>query len=122
MSLNTQVVSHLPTYVPDIEDTEASEQEPLENCYLFINDCWLKLNTRNLSWCIYLIVHNENHRGIRAAWLARKTGQMYWHPFNVGVYKNITLILGPNMLRLICPMAVSHIKDGISFPITHDRS
>ncbi|KAJ0101754.1 hypothetical protein Patl1_06050 [Pistacia atlantica] len=52
----------------------------------------------------------------QAAWLARKSGQSYRHPFNVGVYRNITLILGPNMLTWLYPLAISHLKDGTSFP------
>ncbi|KAG5533176.1 hypothetical protein RHGRI_027409 [Rhododendron griersonianum] len=59
---------------------------------------------------------------IRVAWLARKSGQSYRHPFDVGVYKNITLIFGPNMLKWLWPTAVSHIKDGINFPTTRDNS
>lgn len=34
----------------------------------------------------------QYYEGIRAAWLAKKSGQSYRHPFNVGVYKNITLV------------------------------
>ncbi|CAK7325424.1 unnamed protein product [Dovyalis caffra] len=47
-----------------------------------------------LGWHIYLMSRNmttiENYEGIRAAWLARKSGQSYRHPFNLGVYENIT--------------------------------
>ncbi|XP_058182054.1 probable protein S-acyltransferase 15 isoform X3 [Rhododendron vialii] len=79
-----------------------------------------------LGWHIFLISHNmttiERYDVIRAAWLARKSGQSYRHPFDVGVYKNITLILGPNMLKWLCPTAVSHIKDGINFPTPRDNS
>ncbi|KAF7112854.1 hypothetical protein RHSIM_Rhsim09G0149500 [Rhododendron simsii] len=79
-----------------------------------------------LGWHIFLISHNmttiERYDAIRAAWLAKKSGQSYRHPFDVGVYKNITLILGPNMLKWLCPTAVSHIKDGINFPTTRDNS
>ncbi|CAL5407365.1 unnamed protein product [Camellia sinensis] len=79
-----------------------------------------------LGWHIYLIIHNmttiEYYEAIRAAWLARKSGQSYRHPYNVGVYKNITLVLGPNMLNWLCPTAVNHIKDGITFPTIRDSS
>ncbi|RDY12746.1 putative protein S-acyltransferase 15 [Mucuna pruriens] len=68
------------------------------------------------GWHVYLILHNmttiEYYEGNRAKWLAMKSGQSYRHPFNVGAYKNITLILGPNMLKWLCPTAVSHLKDG----------
>ncbi|XP_031257374.1 probable protein S-acyltransferase 15 [Pistacia vera] len=72
------------------------------------------------GWHVFLISKNmttiESHEAEQAAWLARKSGQSYRHPFNVGVYRNITLILGPNMLTWLYPLAVSHLKDGTSFP------
>ncbi|TXG49480.1 hypothetical protein EZV62_025355 [Acer yangbiense] len=79
-----------------------------------------------LGWHIYLITRNmttiEYYEGIRAAWLARKSGQSYQHPFNLSVYKNITLILGPNVLKWFCPTAVGHLKDGIGFPTSRYSS
>lgn len=78
------------------------------------------------GWHIYLIIHNmttiEHYEGIRAAWLARKSGQNYRHPFNISAYRNITLVLGPNMLKWFSPTSVSHLKDGLTFPITRDSS
>lgn len=77
-----------------------------------------------LGWHIYLMSCNmttiENYEGIRAAWLARKSGHSYRHPFNLSVYKNITSVLGPNILKWLCPTAVSHLKDGMSYPTAHD--
>ncbi|KAL9365559.1 hypothetical protein Peur_043432 [Populus x canadensis] len=29
-------------------------------------------------------------------------------------------VLGPNMLKWFCPAAVSHLKDGMSYPTAHD--
>ncbi|XP_057979180.1 probable protein S-acyltransferase 15 [Malania oleifera] len=79
-----------------------------------------------LGWHIYLVTHNmttiEHREGTRAAWLAKKSGQSYRHPYDVGIYKNITLILGPNMLKWLWPTAVNHLKDGISFPTLRDAS
>lgn len=37
-------------------------------------------------------------------------------------YLHCDQILGPNMLKWLCPTAVSHIKDGITFPTTRDNS
>ncbi|RZB44563.1 probable protein S-acyltransferase 15 isoform X2 [Glycine soja] len=78
------------------------------------------------GWHVYLILHNmttiEYYEGNRAKWLAMKSGQSYRHPFNIGAYKNITLVLGPNMLKWLCPTAVSHLKDGVSFPTLRDNS
>lgn len=77
-----------------------------------------------LGWHIYLMSCNmttiENYEGIRAAWLSRKSGHSYRHPFNLSVYKNITSVLGPNILKWLCPTAVSHLKDGMSYPTAHD--
>ncbi|KAG7032983.1 putative protein S-acyltransferase 15, partial [Cucurbita argyrosperma subsp. argyrosperma] len=79
-----------------------------------------------LGWHIYLIIRNmttiEYYEGIRAAWLARKSGQSYQHPFDVGAYKNMTLILGPNILKWAWPTSASHLKDGLSFPTLRDSS
>ncbi|KZV57479.1 RNA pseudouridine synthase 5 [Dorcoceras hygrometricum] len=72
-----------------------------------------------LVWHISLIIHNlttiEYHEGKRSAWLARKSGLTYRHPFDVGAYRNITLILGPSMLKWMWPAATSHIRDGSAF-------
>ncbi|XP_050209548.2 probable protein S-acyltransferase 15 [Mercurialis annua] len=77
-----------------------------------------------LGWHIYLITHNmttiEYYEGIGAAWLARKSGQSYRHQFDLTTYKNITSVLGPNMLKWLCPTAISHLKDGTNFPTSHD--
>ncbi|KAG6404618.1 hypothetical protein SASPL_136869 [Salvia splendens] len=79
-----------------------------------------------LIWNIYLASHNmttiEYHEGKRAAWLARKSGLSYHHPYDVGFYKNATLVLGSNMLKWLWPTATSHIKDGLSFPTTRESS
>ncbi|XP_031378077.1 probable protein S-acyltransferase 15 [Punica granatum] len=73
---------------------------------------------------IYLLSHNmttiESYEATRAAWLARKSGQSYRNPFDLGFYKNVTLVLGPNMMKWLWPTAVGHLKDGISFRVTRD--
>ncbi|CAK9159813.1 unnamed protein product [Ilex paraguariensis] len=111
------------------KDWDFSRRAPLKvfyiTCGVMILGLSLTLGTL-FSWHIYLITVNmttiEYYEGKRAAWLARKSGQSYHHPFNVGAYKNITLILGPNMLKWVCPTAVSHLKDGIDFPAARDSS
>lgn len=138
-------------FVPDVEGSLISDQEnkntiimvncvrhkdwdfkgvlPLKLFYVasgtMIFGLTLTLGTL-LSWHIYLTVHNmttiEYYEGKRAAWLARKSGLKYHHPFDVGPYRNISLILGPNMLKWLCPTAISHIKDGLNFPATRDSS
>ncbi|KAM7268869.1 hypothetical protein ACFE04_011035 [Oxalis oulophora] len=77
-----------------------------------------------LGWHIYLMTRNmttiEYYEGIRASWLASKSGQCYHHPFDVNTYKNISSVLGSNMLKWLCPTAMSHLKDGLSFPTSHN--
>ncbi|KAJ7975034.1 S-acyltransferase [Quillaja saponaria] len=79
-----------------------------------------------LGWHVYLILHNmttiEYYEAIRASWLARKSGLSYRHPFHLSTYKNITLVLGPNMFKWLCPTSVNHLKDGLSFPASRDSS
>ncbi|KAJ4720744.1 S-acyltransferase [Melia azedarach] len=105
------------------KDWDFGERVPLKIFYVCCGAMMVLLSLTLgtlLGWHVYLIIHNmttiEYYEGIRAAWLARKSGQSYRHPFDVGVYKNITLVLGPNMLTWLCPTAVSHLKDGTSFP------
>ncbi|KAL6126436.1 hypothetical protein ACLB2K_074485 [Fragaria x ananassa] len=79
-----------------------------------------------LGWHVYLIIRNmttiEYYEAIRTEWLARKSGQSYRHPYNLSVYKNITSVLGPNMMKWLWPVAVSHLKDGLVFPTPRDNS
>lgn len=76
------------------------------------------------GWHVYLLAHNmstiEYHEGLRAAWLARKSGQSYSHPFDVGVYKNVSMVLGPNVLKWLFPTSTSHLKYGTVFPVSRD--
>ncbi|KAI3896731.1 hypothetical protein MKW98_009584 [Papaver atlanticum] len=78
------------------------------------------------GWHVYLLAQNmttiEYHEGIRASWLAKKSGQNYRHPYNLGVYKNITSTLGSNVFRWLWPTAVGHLKDGTNFSTTSRSS
>lgn len=81
----------------------------------------LTLSTSTLlGWHIYLLTRNmstiEYREAVRAMWLARKSGQKYRHPYDLGAYNNITLILGPNILKWLCPSAMGHLNDGTQFP------
>lgn len=76
------------------------------------------------AWHIYLLIQNlttiEYREAIRAAWLAKKCGQNYRHPFDLGVYTNLKLILGSNVLKWFWPSALGHLNDGTRFPISND--
>nr|CAD1820968.1 unnamed protein product [Ananas comosus var. bracteatus] len=77
-----------------------------------------------LCWHLYLLTHNlttiEYREAVREKWLAKKSGQNYRHSFDLGVCNNLVLILGPNMLMWLCPIAVGHLRDGTQFPISND--
>ncbi|KAL9426250.1 hypothetical protein AB3S75_033095 [Citrus x aurantiifolia] len=71
-----------------------------------------------LGWHIYLIFHNkttiEYHEGVRALWLAEKGGTVYKHPYDLGIFENLTSVLGPNIFSWICPSS-RHIGSGLNF-------
>ncbi|GAB2223466.1 hypothetical protein Droror1_Dr00017607 [Drosera rotundifolia] len=94
-------------------------------CGVAVVGLWITLITL-LGWHVYLLTQNmtsiEYQEGLRASWLARKSGQCYHHPYNLGAFRNITTILGPNVLKWLCPEATSHLKDGTSFPTSRDSS
>ncbi|PIM99922.1 putative DHHC-type Zn-finger protein [Handroanthus impetiginosus] len=68
-------------------------------------------------WHVYLTSRNMTTiEGNRAGWLARRSVLSYNHRYDVGAYKNFTLVLGPDTLKWLWPTANSHIKDGLGFP------
>ncbi|XP_020600080.1 probable protein S-acyltransferase 15 [Phalaenopsis equestris] len=76
------------------------------------------------AWHIYLLSKNlttiEYREAARAVWLAKKCGQNYRHPFDLGVYSNLKSNLGSNLLKWFCPLAVGHVNAGTHFPISND--
>ncbi|ONM36498.1 probable protein S-acyltransferase 16-like isoform X1 [Zea mays] len=76
-----------------------------------------------LGWHVYLILHNkttiEYHEGVRATWLAEKAGNVYHHPYNLGIYENLVSVLGPNMLCWLCPIS-RNIGNGVRFRTSYD--
>ncbi|KNA18906.1 hypothetical protein SOVF_066470 isoform B [Spinacia oleracea] len=77
-----------------------------------------------LGWHIYLTLRNkttiEYYEGVRAMWLAEKGGEVYIHPYDLGAFDNLTSVLGPNVLRWICPTS-GHIGSGLRFPTAYDK-
>ncbi|KAK8928599.1 putative S-acyltransferase [Platanthera zijinensis] len=76
-----------------------------------------------LGWHIHLITQNkttiEHYEGVRAMWLAKKAGNVYQHPYDLGAYENLILVLGSNLLCWICPTS-SHIGSGLRFPTSYE--
>ncbi|KAH8952049.1 hypothetical protein BDL97_09G063900 [Sphagnum fallax] len=72
-----------------------------------------------LAWHVYLLLHNkttiEYHEGVRARWLAEKAGQHYRHPYDVGVFTNLSMALGHNVACWLCPTATGHLGSGLRF-------
>ncbi|XP_051130153.1 probable protein S-acyltransferase 16 [Andrographis paniculata] len=77
-----------------------------------------------VGWHIYLIVHNkttiEYYEGVRAMLLAEKGGHIYSNPYDIGVYDNLTSILGPNLLCWLCPNS-GHVGSGTRFRTKYDK-
>ncbi|KAL4188761.1 hypothetical protein AMTRI_Chr08g162020 [Amborella trichopoda] len=78
-----------------------------------------------LGWHVYLISHNkttiEYHEGVRAMWLAQKVGNIYQHPYDLGVYENLVSVLGPNIFSWVCPTS-HHIGSGLRFRTSYDSN
>ncbi|KAH7678123.1 palmitoyltransferase protein [Dioscorea alata] len=76
-----------------------------------------------LGWHVYLILQNkttiEYHEGVRAMWLAEKAGNIYRHPYDIGAYENLSMVLGPNIFCWICPSS-KHIGSGLRFRTSYD--
>lgn len=78
-----------------------------------------------LVWHMYLLSHNkttiEYHEGVRTMWLDEKAGRVYHHPYDLGLFRNLVLVLGPNLATWICPTAVEHIGSGLRFQTYYDN-
>ncbi|EFJ07273.1 hypothetical protein SELMODRAFT_448518 [Selaginella moellendorffii] len=69
------------------------------------------------AWYAYLLVQNkttiEFHQGKREGWIAVKAGQIYRHPYDLGLLANLINVLGPKTKYWLCPMSVGHIGSGL---------
>ncbi|XP_071716360.1 probable protein S-acyltransferase 16 isoform X2 [Rutidosis leptorrhynchoides] len=76
-----------------------------------------------LGWHVYLIIQNkttiEYYEGVRAMLLAEQGGNVYSHPYDLGVYENLITVLGPNIICWICPVS-SYIGSGLRFQTIYD--
>ncbi|KAG0487817.1 hypothetical protein HPP92_006628 [Vanilla planifolia] len=77
-----------------------------------------------LVWHIYLILQNkttiEHYEGVRATWIAKKAGNNYKHPYDLGIYENLISVLGPNIACWVWP-TTSHIGSGTQFLASHEN-
>ncbi|KAI3759849.1 hypothetical protein L1987_50232 [Smallanthus sonchifolius] len=77
-----------------------------------------------LGWHIYLTTlqnkttiegwHMQYYEGVRAMLVAEQGGNVYSHPYDLGVYENLITVLGPNILCWVCPVS-SYIGSGLRF-------
>ncbi|KAL9685193.1 hypothetical protein QQ045_022640 [Rhodiola kirilowii] len=58
----------------------------------------------------------EGHR----LWLLESRGEIYEHPYDLGVAKNLSLVLGPNVLMWVWPTS-RFIGSGLHFPTMYDN-
>ncbi|PUZ65677.1 hypothetical protein GQ55_3G243900 [Panicum hallii var. hallii] len=76
-----------------------------------------------LGWHIYFILQNkttvEYHEGVRAMWLAEKGGDLYHHPYDLGVYDNLISVLGPNIFCWLCPVS-NTVGNGLRYRTSYD--
>ncbi|CAD6333618.1 unnamed protein product [Miscanthus lutarioriparius] len=76
-----------------------------------------------LGWHIYLILQNkttiEYHEGVQAMWLAEKGGDIYHHPYDLGVYENLISVLGPNIFCWLCPV-LNTVGNGLRYRTSYD--
>ncbi|CAH1445855.1 unnamed protein product [Lactuca virosa] len=77
-----------------------------------------------LGWHIHLTLQNkttiEYYEGVRAMLLAEQGGNVYSHPYDLGVYENLTTVLGPNILCWVCPVS-NYIGSGLRFRTAYDH-
>ena len=68
-------------------------------------------------WHMYLLSHNkttiEYHEGVRAMWLDEKAGRVYRHPYDLGIFRNLVLVLGPSLATCICPTEIEYSGSGV---------
>ncbi|KAL8262371.1 hypothetical protein R6Q59_026420 [Mikania micrantha] len=67
--------------------------------------------------CKWLMQYYE---GVRAMLVAEQGGNVYSHPYDLGVYENLITVLGPNILCWVCPVS-SYIGSGLHFRTSYDR-
>uniref|UniRef100_A0A453FWX0 S-acyltransferase n=1 Tax=Aegilops tauschii subsp. strangulata TaxID=200361 RepID=A0A453FWX0_AEGTS len=89
-----------------------SPRKSLVICGVFVCVMTLALSIL-LVWHVYLILHNkttiEYHEGVRAMWLAEKAGNLYHHPYDLGVYHNIVSVRTLSITSLLhIPQTLKH--------------
>ncbi|XP_064960394.1 probable protein S-acyltransferase 16 isoform X1 [Musa acuminata AAA Group] len=76
-----------------------------------------------LGWHVYLILQNkttiEYHEGVKAMWLAEKVGNVYRHPYDLGIYENLMWVLGPSIFYWFCPVT-KNLGSGLRFRTGYD--
>nr|CAB3461269.1 unnamed protein product [Digitaria exilis] len=61
----------------------------------------------------------QYHEGVRAMWLAEKGGDLYHHPYDLGVYENLISVLGPNIFCWLCPVS-NTVGNGLRYCTSYD--
>lgn len=70
-----------------------------------------------LAWNVYLVYTNkttiEYHEGVTAKVLASRAGQVYRHPYDLGLCANLSATCGPKPHLWLCPSSASGHGDGL---------
>ncbi|XP_064960395.1 probable protein S-acyltransferase 16 isoform X2 [Musa acuminata AAA Group] len=59
------------------------------------------------------------HEGVKAMWLAEKVGNVYRHPYDLGIYENLMWVLGPSIFYWFCPVT-KNLGSGLRFRTGYD--
>uniref|UniRef100_A0A0E0L3D4 S-acyltransferase n=1 Tax=Oryza punctata TaxID=4537 RepID=A0A0E0L3D4_ORYPU len=106
----------------DEQSSNDSSRTSIIICGIILCPLTLAL-TMLFGWHICLILQNkttiEYYEGVRAMWLAEKGGNIYHHPYHLGVYENLISVLGPNIFCWLCPVS-TNTGNGLRFRTSHD--
>lgn len=78
-----------------------------------------------MAWNVYLVYTNkttiEYHEGVTARVLASRAGQVYKHPYDLGLCANLWAICGPKPHYWLFPSSASAHGDGTEHRTAWDR-
>ncbi|RXI07500.1 hypothetical protein DVH24_005273 [Malus domestica] len=136
---------HVPaSYVPDVEDSAVSDQESKKNgrcdkcstfkpprahhCRVIIIKCGSQKDLEFSGSVSHKVFY------VMMASLSLMLGTLLgWHFYlitqnmttievNIASHFSFDQVLGPNVLKWLCPTSVGHLKDGLIFPTPRDSS
>ncbi|KAL2249272.1 UNVERIFIED_CONTAM: putative pentatricopeptide repeat-containing protein [Sesamum indicum] len=116
-------------YVPDVEDGQGPDHEIKKSDHhcSWINNCVGQKNYKPFLLLLFYATVASTYSAvccvIGSVCLSLTLGSLFaWHVYLTS--RNLTTIevLGPNVIKWLWPTAISHIKDGLSFPTVRESS